>query len=42
MNKKKVSGAYAAVLTPRLTDDTVDVASLRKLIEFLMASHRSP
>jgi 4-hydroxy-tetrahydrodipicolinate synthase len=34
---KRVSGVYAAVLTPRLADESVDVASLRALIGFLMA-----
>jgi len=33
---KVVKGVSAAVLTPRLADESVDVASLRALIEFLM------
>ena len=37
MSEKAVSGVYAAVLTPRLSDDSVDVPSLRRLIEFLLA-----
>lgn len=35
MTVKKVSGVYAAVLTPRRSDDSVDVAALTKLIHFL-------
>jgi 4-hydroxy-tetrahydrodipicolinate synthase len=34
---KQVSGIYAAVLTPRLADDSVDTAALDKLISFLMS-----
>ncbi len=34
---KKVSGIYAAVLTPRLPDDNVDVAALDRLITFLLS-----
>ncbi len=37
MSHKTISGVYAAVLTPRHEDESVDVESLRKLIEFLMA-----
>jgi 4-hydroxy-tetrahydrodipicolinate synthase len=33
---KLICGAYAAVLTPRLEDDSVDVIALRKLLEFLL------
>jgi 4-hydroxy-tetrahydrodipicolinate synthase len=36
MNPKQVSGVYAAVLTPRHEDESVDVGALRKLIHFLM------
>jgi 4-hydroxy-tetrahydrodipicolinate synthase len=35
MTHKKFSGVYAAVLTPRGPDDSVDAAALAKLIEFL-------
>lgn len=34
---KKVSGIYAAVLTPRLPDDNVDAAALDHLITFLLS-----
>jgi 4-hydroxy-tetrahydrodipicolinate synthase len=37
MEYKQMSGVYAAVLTPRLKDDSVDIAALRALIEFLLA-----
>lgn len=33
---KLIQGVYAAVLTPRLADDSVDVIELRKLLEFLL------
>jgi 4-hydroxy-tetrahydrodipicolinate synthase len=33
---KLIHGVYAAVLTPRLADDSVDVIALRKLLEFLL------
>ena len=36
MAYKKISGVYAAVLTPRLADESVNVPALRKLIAFLM------
>jgi 4-hydroxy-tetrahydrodipicolinate synthase len=36
MNDKLVRGVSAAVLTPRLADGSVDVLSLRKLLEFLL------
>lgn len=36
MSLKQVSGVYAAILTPRHTDTSVDTAALRKLVEFLM------
>jgi 4-hydroxy-tetrahydrodipicolinate synthase len=36
MNSKLVRGVSAAVLTPRLTDGSVDALSLRKLLEFLL------
>src|SRR6201996_2040338 len=36
MGKKLVSGVSAAVLTPRLADGSIDIASLRKLLEFLL------
>lgn len=36
MSQKQVSGVYAAVLTPRHADTSVDVPALRTLIEFLM------
>jgi 4-hydroxy-tetrahydrodipicolinate synthase len=36
MSNKLVCGVYAAVLTPRLEDDSVDVTALRKLLEFLL------
>jgi len=36
MSHKEVFGVYAAVLTPRHADDSVDVPALRKLIAFLM------
>jgi len=34
---KKVSGIYAAVLTPRLPDDNIDVTALDHLITFLLS-----
>jgi 4-hydroxy-tetrahydrodipicolinate synthase len=37
MSPKEVFGVYAAVLTPRHADESIDVPALRKLIEFLMA-----
>jgi 4-hydroxy-tetrahydrodipicolinate synthase len=37
MSNKEVFGVYAAVLTPRHADESIDVPALRKLIEFLMA-----
>ena len=37
MMQKKFSGVYAAVLTPRRSDDSVDAAALTKLIEFLLS-----
>lgn len=37
MTTKYVSGAYAAVLTPRKADDTIDVAALVKLVHFLIS-----
>ena len=33
---KLIQGVYAAVLTPRLADDSVDVLALRGLLEFLL------
>ncbi len=36
MTTKKVFGVYAAVLTPRHKDESVDAAALQKLIHFLM------
>jgi 4-hydroxy-tetrahydrodipicolinate synthase len=33
---KLICGVYAAVLTPRLEDDSVDIPALRKLLEFLL------
>ena len=36
MNNKVVRGVSAAVLTPRLTDGSVDAPSLRKLLAFLL------
>jgi 4-hydroxy-tetrahydrodipicolinate synthase len=36
MTEKLVRGVSAAVLTPRLADGSVDVTSLRKLVEFLL------
>jgi 4-hydroxy-tetrahydrodipicolinate synthase len=35
-NNKEIFGVYAAVLTPRHPDQSVDVAALRRLIQFLM------
>src|SRR5215467_4857863 len=35
MTQKKFSGVYAAVLTPRKPDDSLDATALAKLIEFL-------
>jgi len=37
MSSKQISGVYAAVLTPRLADNNVDVAALKKLIRFLLS-----
>lgn len=37
MAVKHISGVYAAVLTPRLTDDSIDVAILKHLIHFLLS-----
>jgi 4-hydroxy-tetrahydrodipicolinate synthase len=37
MSMKEMSGVYAAVLTPRLKDNTIDIASLDKLIRFLLS-----
>jgi len=37
MSTKQVSGVYAAVLTPRNQDDSVDTAALTSLIHFLIA-----
>jgi 4-hydroxy-tetrahydrodipicolinate synthase len=37
MPTKQVSGVYAAVLTPRKQDDSVDTAALTTLIRFLIA-----
>lgn len=34
---KQVSGIYAAVLTPRLADDSVDAIALDKLVSFLLS-----
>lgn len=36
MKKKLVRGVSAAVLTPRMADGSVDIPSLRKLLEFLL------
>jgi 4-hydroxy-tetrahydrodipicolinate synthase len=36
MSQKQVFGVYAAVLTPRFPDDSIDVAALGRLIEFQM------
>jgi 4-hydroxy-tetrahydrodipicolinate synthase len=36
MSSKLVSGVYAAAMTPRHADGTLDVASFRKSIEFLL------
>jgi 4-hydroxy-tetrahydrodipicolinate synthase len=37
MTAKLISGLYAALLTPRHTDDNVDVNALHKLVRFLTA-----
>jgi 4-hydroxy-tetrahydrodipicolinate synthase len=37
MGLKKVSGVYAAALTPRNADDSVNVMALTKLVRFLMS-----
>jgi len=37
MTSTKVSGIYAAVLTPRMADGSIDVAALGKLISFLLS-----
>lgn len=37
MGSKQFSGVYAAVLTPRRADDSVDAAGLTSLIEFLLS-----
>jgi 4-hydroxy-tetrahydrodipicolinate synthase len=37
MGAKEISGVYAAVLTPRSKDGTLDIASLDKLIRFLLS-----
>jgi len=37
MTAKKVSGIYAAVLSPRLADDSIDTGALTKLIRFLVS-----
>ena len=37
MTAKQITGVYAAVLTPRLADDRVDIEALGRLIRFLMA-----
>ena len=36
MDHTTISGVYAAVLTPRHADDSVDVAALRTLVSFLL------
>lgn len=36
MTSKLISGVYAAILTPRLADDSVDVPALTALIHFLL------
>ena len=41
MTSKLVSGVYSAILTPRLSDDSVDPHSLRRLIEFQLAHNIS-
>ncbi|CAN5629335.1 4-hydroxy-tetrahydrodipicolinate synthase [soil metagenome] len=37
MADKLITGVYAAVLTPRSEDDSIDVAALEKLIQFLIS-----
>lgn len=37
MTEKKFSGVYAAVLTPRRSDDSVDTAALTRLTRFLVS-----
>jgi 4-hydroxy-tetrahydrodipicolinate synthase len=37
MIAKKISGVYAAVLSPRLADDSIDTEALTKLIRFLVS-----
>jgi 4-hydroxy-tetrahydrodipicolinate synthase len=37
MANKLITGVYAAVLTPRGKEDSIDVAALEKLIQFLMS-----
>lgn len=37
MALKQISGVYAAVLTPRLADDSIDVAAVKRLIHFLLS-----
>lgn len=37
MNPKQTSGVYAAILTPRNPDDSIDIPGLSALIKFLLA-----
>lgn len=36
MSEKQIFGVYAAVLTPRHADESIDVVALRSVVEFLM------
>lgn len=37
MTSQQITGVYAAVLTPRLADESVDVEAVARLVRFLMA-----
>jgi 4-hydroxy-tetrahydrodipicolinate synthase len=41
MTSKAITGVYSAILTPRLSDDSVDSHSLRRLIDFQLSHNIS-